>query len=128
MIVLQADSMHRPPSSDGVSVFHCLLLHCLIRLLPSSLKGRLCKGFSCCQHCSALWQGKTQAADIPTSHQQQVTVADKQVQTGGKLERTPTLRSNSRTGTLQTSLSMRSTRPVLGETTLNMLEVSMLQL
>lgn len=65
------------------------------------------------------------------SHQLRVVMADKQVQTGGNLERVPTLRSNSRTGTLQTSLSMRSmrsTRPILGETTLNMLEVSVLQL
>lgn len=56
---------------------------------------------------------------------QQVTMADKQVQTGGNHRRASKLSSYSQTGTLQPSLSLRSTRPILGETTLNMLEVSM---
>lgn len=58
-----------------------------------------------------------------SSHRQHVSVADKQVQAGGSLDRAPKHRRNSQTGMLQTSPSMRSMRPILGETTLNMLEV-----
>lgn len=63
------------------------------------------------------------ASHIDASHRQCVSTADKQVQAGGSLERVPKLRRNSQSGTLQPSPSMRSMRPILGETTLNMLEV-----
>lgn len=64
-----------------------------------------------------------QASHADASHRQRVSMADKQVQAGGSLERVPKLRRNSQSGTLQPSPSMRSMRPILGETTLNMLEV-----
>lgn len=71
-------------------------------------------------------QAQFQDSRTLSGQRQEVTVADKQIQTGGNPERASKRRSNSQTGTLQPSLSMRSTRPMLGETTLNMLEVIML--
>lgn len=72
-----------------------------------------------------LQQGLYQSSRRQSGDAQKATVADKQIQTGGDLDRAANPRRNSRTGALQPSLSTRSMRPILGETTLNMLEVSM---
>lgn len=86
----------------------------------------------CCVPAIALWdtiamflQALYQGLRLQSGQRQQVTVADKQIQTGGNLGRASKPWSHTQTGTLEPSLSMRSMRPILGETTLNMLEVSM---
>ena len=74
---------------------------------------------------AVLQQGLYQDSRRQSGDAQHVTMADKQIQTEGNHRRASKLSSQSQTGTLQPSLSLHSTRPILGETTLNMLEVSM---
>ncbi|KAL3140610.1 hypothetical protein ABBQ32_005180 [Trebouxia sp. C0010 RCD-2024] len=78
----------------------------------------------CIDNIDIFQQAQCQSSRTVSGQRQQVTVADKQIQTRGNPERAPKLRSSSQTETLQPSLSMRSTRPMLGETTLNILELS----
>ena len=74
-------------------------------------------------------QHTRQVSNQQADQRQHVDVADKQVQAGSSFDRVTKPRRNSQSSmvqssTLQPSPSMRSMRPILGETTLNMLEVS----
>lgn len=102
-----------------------LIGRCLRRTQQPHLQTVLVK-LLCIDNIDIFQQAQCQSSRTVSGQRQQVTVADKQIQTRGNPERAPKLRSSSQTETLQPSLSMRSTRPMLGETTLNILEVSML--
>ncbi|KAL0051795.1 hypothetical protein WJX82_002188 [Trebouxia sp. C0006] len=74
-------------------------------------------------------QQTRQVSNQQADQRQHIDMADKQVQAGSRLDRVLKPRRNSQnsmvqSSTLQHSPSMRSMRPILGETTLNMLELS----
>lgn len=74
-------------------------------------------------------QQTRQVGDEQADHRQHANMVDKQVQTGSRLDRVLKPRRNSQNSMVQSSMlqhspSMRSMRPILGETTLNMLEVN----
>ncbi len=73
-------------------------------------------------------QQTRQVSNQQADQRQHVDVADKQVQAGSSFDRVKPRRNSQnsmvQSSTLQHSPSMRSMRPILGETTLNMLEVN----
>ena len=74
-------------------------------------------------------QQTRQVSNQQADQRQHEEMADKQVQAGSRLDRVPKPRRNSQNSMVQSSMlqhspSMRSMRPFLGETTLNMLEVN----
>lgn len=83
-----------------------------------------CLADACLQEC-VLRQGQYRGSRRQSGDAEQVTMADKQIHTGKHHKRASKLSSHPQTGTVQRSPSLRSMRPILGETTLNMLEVSM---